>query len=281
MGHEVFVCYDDMDREIADAVCSTFEENGIGTWAKLDDSPQKIIEAIQDSKCFVLIYSRDSRGAVHVATETDLAFSQKVPIIVFNIDDSKITSNLEYILETKKKIQAFPNPKVQLEKLVGETSKAIEKAPEEIKINSNNVKTIERFDPKRKENALKKYVKIAVPIVLALVVVYLIFIMPAGHHTTSEGQFAMNVTDVAVDGYKYTVYGESYNMPSDSINYIMNIQFFDKNDDVVYEVNSTADEFKSGVIWSGNIHDDNVTHVGFKLSDIDGKLLSKDNYVID
>ena len=60
----------------------------------------------------------------------------------------------------------------------------------------------------------------------------------------------------------------------------MNFKFFDKNDKMVYEVNSTADEFKSGIMWSGDLKTNNVTYIGFKLTDINNKILSKQNYTI-
>jgi hypothetical protein len=45
-------------------------------------------------------------------------------------------------------------------------------------------------------------------------------------------------------------------------------------------VNSTADEFKSGVIWSGDLKDDNVTYIMFKLSDVNNNVLCKQNYTV-
>ena len=90
----------------------------------------------------------------------------------------------------------------------------------------------------------------------------------------------MNVTDVEVNGLNYIVHGESFNLPSDATKYFMNIKFFDSSDNLLFEVNSTADEFKSGIIWQGDLPSDNVTHVGFKLTDLNGNVLSKEDYVI-
>ena len=286
MGHDVYICYDENDREVCDAICATFEDNGIRSWVKHRDfasgGPVELITAaIADSKCFVLIYSKNSRDKNHVEVESDIAFSNDVPIISFNIDNSKIGRNLEFILQNQKKMNLFPDSKGQLERLVRETSGTAEKPIGNVRTDSKNLKVLERLNPERRGNALKKYGAIAVGAVAVLVLIYLFVIAPAGQHTTDDGTFAMNVTGVDVDGLKYTVRGESYNMPSDSVNYFMNIKFFDKNDDVVYEVNSTADEFNSGVIWSGNLHDDNVTHVGFKLTDISGNTLSNENYVVE
>ena len=92
---------------------------------------------------------------------------------------------------------------------------------------------------------LKKSVKIAVPILAVLILIYFLVILPAGQNTTSDGVFSMKVTGVEITesegSYHYEVKGESYNMPSDSQMYLMNIKFFDNEDNEIFEVNSTAD----------------------------------------
>lgn len=90
----------------------------------------------------------------------------------------------------------------------------------------------------------------------------------------------MNMTDVQVKGNNYAVYDQSYNLPKDSQNYIMNIRFYDKNNNNVFEVNSTADEFRQGIIWQGDLPTNNVTHVGFKLTYLNNKVLSHNDSVI-
>ena len=130
----------------------------------------------------------------------------------------------------------------------------------------------------------KKFIKIAIPIAVVLILVYFFVIIPTGQHTTEDGVFAMNITTVDVapsnGAYKYTVYGESYNMPSDSQKYLMNIRFFDEKDNMLFEINSTADEFKSGIIGTCELDKNNITHIGFKLMDLNDKEISKQDYVI-
>ena len=285
MSHDVFICYDKKDEKYSDALRDIFEKNNIVSWIKSrdfapDDSVDNISQAISSSKCFVLILSKNSENSNPVITETDLAFSKGIPIVVFNIDDLKLKGNMEFILETQKKIPSFPNTKKQLEALVRETSKVIGKPLDKVKLDSNSVGLFDKNNPYRKKNNLMKYIKIAVPIVAVLILVYLFVILPTGQKTTDDGAFTMNVTDVEVNGYTYTVLGESYNLPADSERYFMNVQFFDKNSNQVYEVNSTADEFKSGVIWSGDLKDDNVTYIMFKLSDVNNNVLCKQNYTV-
>lgn len=283
MSHDIYICYDKKDENYCDALYNIFEKNNIKPWIKSKymgegDHVDKITSAITDSKCFVLILSKNSKNTNYVITETDIAFSRDIPIIVFNIDETRTDGNLEFILETQKNISSSPNSKKQLETLVKETSKYVKKPISKVKIDTRYVKLFEKRDP-------KKYVALAIPLVIAVILIYFFVIVPTGQHTTDDGIFSMNVTDVDVSGsgssYKYTIHGESYNLPADSGRYFMNFKFFDKNNNMVYEVNSTADEFKSGIMWSGDLKNNNVTYIGFKLTDINNKILSKQNYTIE
>ena len=290
MNHDVYICCDEKNRNIGDAVCRTFEENAISCWIKSrdmssDDPVDTITKAIEASKCFVLILSKHSKDANYAIIETDIAFSREIPIVTLNLDDSRLDGNLEFILETQTKISAFPNPKKQLETLVRKTSDIIKKPKSNVKINSKSVHEFEKINPQRNENTIKKIIKIAVPIAVVLLLVYFFVVVPTGQNTTEDGIFAMNVTDVDVSqangGYKYTVHGESYNMPSDASKYLMNIKFMDKDENLVFEINSTADEFNSGIMGSCDLNEDNITHVDFKLIDLNNKVLSEQKYVIE
>lgn len=283
MSHDIYICYDKKDEKYGDALYNIFEKNNIKPWTKskyLDESDpvDKITTAIADSKCFVLILSKNSKNANYAITETDIAFSRDIPIIVFNIDETRTDGNLEFILETQKNISSSPNSKKQLEALVKETSEYVKKPISNVKIDIRYVKLFEKRDP-------KKYIALAIPVVIAIILIYFFVIIPTGQHTTDDGIFSMNITDVDVSGsggsYKYTIHGESYNLPADSGRYFMNFKFFDKNDKMVYEVNSTADEFKSGIMWSGDLKNNNATYIGFKLTDINNKILSKQNYTLE
>ena len=289
MSHDVYICYDDADKKYADALFDVFKSNDISSWVKSremssGDSVDKITHALEDSKCFILLLSNNSKATNYVITETDIAFSRNIPIIAFIIEDLKLDRNLEFILENQEKIPSFPNTKRQLETLVKKTSSTIGKPQDKVRVDSKSVGVFEKINPNRTQNSVKKYLKIVIPVAVIIVLIYLFVIVPTGQKTTDDGVFAMNITNVDVSSsngaYKYTVYGESYNMPSDSQKYMMNIQFFDEKDNMLFEINSTADEFKSGIIGSCELDDDNITHIGFKLSDLNNKVLSKQDYVM-
>lgn len=289
MAHDVYICYDEMDKELCGAVSRVFEDNGIRTWVKSRHgssiSKTDITNAIADSKAFVLIYTENSKDRNFVVTEADIAFSKNVPIVLVNIDDSKLEHNLEFIMETQTRIDAIPDSKRHLEIIVEKTSKIIGKASSGIRIDKKAAGIFEKYNPYRRRNILMKIAKIAVPILVALILIYFLVILPAGQNTTDDGVFSMKVTGVEITesegAYRYEVRGESFNMPSDSQMYFMNIKFLDKDDNLAYEVNSTADEFKYGAICSCTLKEKNITHIGFKLTDMNGKVLSKEVYEIE
>lgn len=289
MGHDVYICYDDNDERLCDALCRVFEDNGIKSWIKSEYgssiSKTEITNAISDSKAFVLLYSKNSRDKNFVVTETDIAFSRNVPIILVNMDNSKLAGNLEFIMETQTKINPVPESKRYLETIVEKTSKNIGKQSSSIKIDKNVAREFEKSNPYRKTNLLKKSVKIAVPILAVLILIYFLVILPAGQNTTSDGVFSMKVIGVEITesegSYHYEVKGESYNMPSDSQMYLMNIKFFDNEYNEIFEVNSTADEFKYGTICSCVLEEKNITNIGFKLTDLKGSVLSEQVYEIE
>ena len=289
MDHDVFLCYAKEDEKYANAVSRIFEENNIKTWIKSkfnssDVDANIITEAIAKSKCLILVYSNNSKDSNYIINETDIAFSKEIPILLFNIDDSPIQRDLEFMFINATKINSFPNAKKQLRTLVKETSSIIGKPVEKIKVNSESVKIIDEINPKKKDNKIKKIALIVILAIVAIGLIYFLILVPTGQHTTDDGIFAMNVTGVDISEsngvYNYKVLGESYNLPDNSSKYFMNVKFFDKNDNMVYEVNSTADEFKLGQICNCNIPEDNVTHIGFRLVDINDNLLSEQDYVI-
>lgn len=285
MNHDVYICYDKKDEYLSDELYQLFEKNNIKAWSKSkdmhsDESVDTITNAISESKCFVLLLGKSSNDTNYIMTELDIAFSNEIPIVVFDIDEGKSSKKLEFLIRTQKVIPSYPNSKKQLEKLVKETSDIVKKPVDKVKIDSKTVNAFEQINPKRKENKIKKYIAIAIPIVAALILIYIFVIIPTGQNTTSDGIFAMNMTKIEVNGNQYAVYGESYNMPSNPEKYIMNIRFYDKDNNNVFEVNSTADEFKKGIIWQGDLTTNNATHAEFKLIDLNNKVISQNDYVI-
>lgn len=106
MSHDVYICYDEKDKILSDELYAMFEKNGMKAWSKSKDkapgdSVDAINNAIRESKCFVAILGENSKDTNYILTELDIAFSGEVSIVVFNIDDSKQSKKLEFLLRTQ------------------------------------------------------------------------------------------------------------------------------------------------------------------------------------
>lgn len=133
MTHDIFICYDETDEKVAFDVCKYLEENGFSCWLKKRDFNEKdtvlkISESIRSSKSFVLIYSDNARQSNFVATDTDIAFSSNVPIVVFKIDDASIDGKMQFYLEDKPLIEAEGNPEAKRAELLDYISKMADKS---------------------------------------------------------------------------------------------------------------------------------------------------------
>lgn len=287
MSHDVYICYDEEDRVASDAICHVLEENKIKCWIKSrdflpSDSVENISQAIKNSRCVVLVYSKHSKMSHIVVTEIDIAFANNVSIIVFNIDNSNKKGELEFFLKNKHWLSAFPNPTEQFESLIKDTSNFLGQPIENPKVTPNDTDVFDRIKPPGKNEKLLKYLKIGIPIIIILILVYLFVIHPMGQHTTDDGKFTMNMTKVEVNEingkYIYTVFGESYNMPDDSIRYIMKTSFLDKNNKEVSTLNATANEFSKGIIGYAEVDEKNITNITFKLVDLNNNVICENYY---
>ncbi len=289
MNHDVYICYDKKDKKLSESVYHIFEKNDVRCWIKSkhfsdSDSVVKISQAIKSSKAVVLVYSKNSKVDNYVISEIDMAFTNNIPILVFFIDDSTQKGELEFFIKNKPHVFVYPNPEVQLETLVRKTTDLIGKKVGNPVVPKKDIKLFEKKEPKPIEGKLKKYIAIAIPVFIALLLIYFFIILPAGQYTTEDGVFSMKITDVTVKEqngeYLYSVYGEAYNLPPDPKNYIMKTNYYDKENNLVYSLNATVDEFSSGLICSFDVPKDNITNVTFDLVDFNNNVISKDTYQI-
>lgn len=125
MSHDVYICYDDVDKEIAEDVYSALKSRRLKCWMKSHDvrhdMVKEMMDAINQSHVMVLIHSEDAKESNYVNTEVDMAFSKKIPIMVFKVDDSKIDGALEFFLRPQPKFDAFKNPDDEFKRLIETT----------------------------------------------------------------------------------------------------------------------------------------------------------------
>ena len=143
MEHEVFISYSSKDKNIADAVCHSLEENGITCWiAPRDVIPgvsyaKQIIQSINSCKVVVLVFSENSNKSEHVENEIDEGFNAKKPIIPFMIDKTQMNQELGYYLKRKHWLIAYPDYRektadlvASILRLLGRDHPQMEKGPE-------------------------------------------------------------------------------------------------------------------------------------------------------
>jgi TolB-like protein len=104
MAQDVFISYSTLDKTSAEKVCSILEENKISCWiAPRDITPgldfaEAIIDGINSSKLFILVYSSNSNNSKQVIREVDRAVHAGLPIINLRLEDVLLSKQLEYYL---------------------------------------------------------------------------------------------------------------------------------------------------------------------------------------
>ena len=129
MAHDVFISYSTKDKHIADAVCAKLEEQKIRCWIAPRDIPAgqnfaaSIINAINDSRVFVLLWSASANASEHILNEINQAFDQGITIIPFRIQDVQPTPEMRYYFGRTHWLDALTPP---LEKHIQTLSETIQ-----------------------------------------------------------------------------------------------------------------------------------------------------------
>jgi len=116
MAHDVFISYAVEDKPTADAACATLEARGMRCWiAPRDvlpgmDYAQALVEAINQSRVMVLVFSSRSNHSAHVRREVERAVSVGIPILPFRIEDVPLSPSLEYFIGTVHWLDALTPP---------------------------------------------------------------------------------------------------------------------------------------------------------------------------
>ncbi len=114
--HDVFISYSSKNKNVADAIVSDFEQNGIRCWyAPRDIRPGEewvtaITKALECSKALVLIYTEDSNTSRQVMNEIAVAFNAGITIVPFKLTDEQMSSELEYYLTRVHWLDALSKP---------------------------------------------------------------------------------------------------------------------------------------------------------------------------
>lgn len=284
MAHDVYICYDERDLEMAKDVCDALEDKGIRCWLKNRDAGvhnivREIMEAINQSKVMVLLYSNNSKNSNFVNNEVDIAFAQKRSILVYQIDDSKLEGSLEFFLRNKPWIKAYPNPEDKFDNLVEDTRKLLK----EQKSKDRNISNIV------KQHKIPAIIGLVVLLLLAAAVGYMMLDDGGSGGSATNikaGDFKLKITDFHVDdvrkektewNYSYFVGGTISPVPSENAGCRIVTDFYDKSGNLVETVETPfedAQKVSSGFLLGSTASDKN------DIKRVDVQLLNNDNIII-
>ena len=115
-GHDVFISYSHFDRSVVDALSVFLEKRNIRCWFAPRNIPpgeeyaDAIVQAIEDAKFFVLVFSDCSQQSEWVKDEIDLARGGQKIIISFRIEDCPLKGGMKLYLKRFQWVDAFPKP---------------------------------------------------------------------------------------------------------------------------------------------------------------------------
>jgi len=104
MAHDVFISYQHQDKAIADAACAKLEDGGVRCWIAPRDVPPgaewaaSIVEAIDQCRVLVLIFSTHANRSKQVHREAQRAFDGEKPVVPFRIENVPPERSLAYYM---------------------------------------------------------------------------------------------------------------------------------------------------------------------------------------
>jgi hypothetical protein len=116
MKDHVFISYAAEDKTVADALCALLEGAGIRCWiAPRDITPgrvwsEAIIDAINESRVMILIFSRHSNKSPQVWREVERAVNRGMLLLKVRLEDIKPSRALELFISSSHWLDAFPPP---------------------------------------------------------------------------------------------------------------------------------------------------------------------------
>lgn len=114
--HDCFISYSHKDAQIAVAVQSLLEQNGIRCWIDFRDATPgveyagSIVRAIKTSCVFILVLSQNSSASTHVLNEINSAVNAGITILPFKVDKSELNDSMEYYLGRTHWMDALTPP---------------------------------------------------------------------------------------------------------------------------------------------------------------------------
>lgn len=189
MDHDVFISYSSQNKEAAQAICHTLEQNEIKCWMAPRDIPpgseygDLIDEAIKSSTVVVVLFSETAATSLWVKGELNIAFEEQKVIIPFRLDKTPLQGQNRVILNQKHWIDAYPDYKTKFNDLMYAVSQSIGKSVDKEMVNTVKVK-----------KKYKKYIFCGVLIAIILGLIAMFFpIIKSLPHTYSYNRNGLHV----------------------------------------------------------------------------------------
>ena len=116
MKYDVFISYSSLDQKVAEGVCAYLEQHRIRCFIAYRDIPKgvvwasAIVEALDESRMMVVVFSGNFNSSKQVDREIELASEDEKPILTFRISDDAFKGAKKYYLKNLNWIDAFPQP---------------------------------------------------------------------------------------------------------------------------------------------------------------------------
>lgn len=117
MAGHVFISHAHQDRPSAEQLLAALESRGIKCWSVPRDVPpggsyaESILRGIENSSCFVLVFTQHSNLSPHVLREVERALTLGINIIPVRFDDSGVSKSLDYLLATVHWLSVTAEPR--------------------------------------------------------------------------------------------------------------------------------------------------------------------------
>ena len=159
MKYDVFISYSSRDQKVVEAICAYLEQHKVRCFVAYRDIPKgvvwakAIVEALDESKMMVVVFSEEFNMSDQVDREIELASEDKKPILTFRISDTMFKGAKKFYLKNINWIDAFPNPENLFDSLLNNVNKLIGTSTLEKEVRKTEQKHIEqeRLERERKE----------------------------------------------------------------------------------------------------------------------------------
>lgn len=215
MQYDVFISYSTLDQKIAEALCAYLEQHGIRCFVAYRDIPRglpwakTIVEAIEQSRMMVVVFSDNYNKSVQVDREIEIASDENLPILAFRTTKDKYQGAKKYYLKNINWIDAFPYPEMVFGSVVENVAKllgmSVRKDDEKTALNTMATK------PSHNTRSAKWIIRVVIGVFSLVVIISLFYVFQNRDKGLSKGYVE---SELGLDMRMVLVTGGSFQMGS-------------------------------------------------------------------